>query len=300
MITNFNKYLNINEYKLSSDNYDKYYYLVLMFNDKTLKNLINFEFKNLKGISNSISIVNSFFNIRNLMLVMDKNEVEELNDIKHINYYNVEELTENNFKLLKRIYGKADNYNIGSLLYQGIRKTDSLSITKKEKYGYLITNNLLKKLYRKVKLGMWTKLRLFDRDYVHLLDKIKNVKDYNDLLEKSYKLISNKTNIYTKEELDLILRFIIMSFASIFEKEKEVIIENNKFIVPKNSILFIKHYNPQSYKYDEFNKLINGYIYKLENKYKIIELPYKYGKIIDNSHKPAFAFIRYLDKIFNN
>lgn len=278
------------EFQLSTENYSKYYYLVLRFNEKTLQNLVDGKLVGLKGISDSENIINQFFDIRDVLLVMKKEEVESINNLEPVNYDDVEYLSKDNLKVLKRLYQEPNDYNNGSLLYQGIRKCEYY------KYGEFKNDNYLTSLNRKVNkyYGLFHKL---DRDYSHDLNEIKYAKDYNDLLEQAFNIINPKDENFTKEIIDLFLKYIILTFASLFKKEKEVLVKNEVFIIPEKSFLFIKHFHPDSGTQYDNEKIVEKYTDKLKKKYILRRLPFIRGGIIPNTHKPVFAFIRYLDKL---
>lgn len=229
------------EYILSTENYSKYYYLVLRLNEETLNNLATKELKGLKGISDSIDIINAFFDVRDLMLVMKKEDVEKINEIEKIDYDDIDYLTKNNMEILRRIYDADDSYSIGSLLNQCVTKLYSYKYTK-NKTHQLIT------LYRKFYALMPITRKTLERN-IYDLKNIKTVKNYNDLLEKSYEIFK-KFNI-SKEDLDIMLKYIILNFAAIFKKEGEVKIKNKIFKIPDNSVLFIKDEHPDSYTYEK-------------------------------------------------
>lgn len=105
---------NFYEYKLTTENYSKYYYLVLRLNEKTFENLISGKFKNLKGISDNVEIINRFFDIRDILLIMDKKSVKELNDIEEVKYYDIDFLVKDSFKNLKRLTFDNKDYIKGS------------------------------------------------------------------------------------------------------------------------------------------------------------------------------------------
>jgi hypothetical protein len=278
------------EFQLSTENYSKYYYLVLRFDEKTIQNLVKGKFEGLKGISDSENIINHFFDIRDILLVMKKEAVESLNDLEPIKYDDIEYLSKDNLKILKRLYQIPNDYNNGSLLYQGIRKCEYY------KYGEFKNDNYLTTLSRKVN-KYYSLFYKFDRDYSHDLNEIKYAKDYNDLLEQTYNIINTKDENYTKEIIDLFLRYIILTFAALFKKEKEVLVKNEVFIIPEKSFLFIKNAYPDSATEYEHNLILDKYIDELKRRYIFKRLPYIKGEIISNTHKPVFAFIRYLDKL---
>jgi hypothetical protein len=92
-----------------------------------MKALHKGEFEGLQGISDNEKIINSFFDIRNLMLVMDKEKVKSMNIIDQVQYDSVEYLVDNNFQILSRLtgdYSRTGELNVGSLMYQGFRKNE--------------------------------------------------------------------------------------------------------------------------------------------------------------------------------
>jgi hypothetical protein len=284
-----NTYIELNEYKLSTDNYEKYYYLVLKFNEDTLKNLLSGKLKDLVGISDSTNIINGYFDIRDILLVMPKESVQALNDVEKVRYDDLEYLTNDNMKVLRRLYQVDSDYNTGSLLYQGIRRTEHFKHDKKN-----IDNNLLR-LYRKVNGQMYSLFKELDLN-IHKIENLK-FKNYQELLDKSLQILNKEKPKYKLEELDVMYQFIILAFASVFKSEGEVLIKNENFIIPDDTFIFIKSNHPESYTYNKQNEILEKYIGKLKEKYTVKILPYIKGDIISNSHKPVFSFIRYLDKM---
>lgn len=60
MMLNYNNFNKLNEYVLSTEKYNDYYYLVLRLNENTLINLESMKLEGLKGISDNTNIINSF------------------------------------------------------------------------------------------------------------------------------------------------------------------------------------------------------------------------------------------------
>jgi len=285
-----NTYSEINEYNLSTENYDKYYYLVLKFNEETIKNLLSGELKNLIGISDNINIINGYFDIRDILLVMKKESVQTLNEIEKVRYDDLVYLTKDNMKVLRRLYQVDDDYSTGSLLYQGIRKTEYF-----ENYKKNIDNNLLK-LYRQINGQMYDLFRELDERDIHKIGDLK-IKNYQELLDKSLQILNKEKPKYKRDELDIMFQFIILAFASVFKNEGEILIKNNRFIIPDDTFIFIKENHPESYTYRNQDEILKKYIDRLKEKYTVKILPYIKGDIISQTHKPVFSFIRYLDKI---
>lgn len=291
--------MSIKTFELSTINYSKYYYLVLRLTDDTLKSLSTGELKGLQGISTSTSIINSWFDIRDLMLVMKREDVENCNKLTVVDYDDVDALVKDDLKLLRRLYDKCDNYGVGSLLYQGIRKTSYLNLKKNNRHGYYITSHKLAKLHKKVRWGMWKQYDNFDRD-THSLNNLKNIKDYNDLLNKTLKLLNKKSDRYTMDEIDSMLKYTILGFANCFKHEQEVIVKDKSFTIPNNSTLFIKEQYPDSFTFEKNTPLVDQYIPILNDRFNIKKLKFNHSKrgIISHTHKPTFGYIRYLDKMF--
>lgn len=286
-----NTYTQLNEYNLSTENYDKYYYLVLKFNEDTLKNLLSGKLKGLVGISDNTNIINGYFDIRDILLVMKKESVHALNNIEKVRYNDLEYLTNDNMKVLRRLYQVDDDYSTGSLLYQGIRRTEYFNRVKKN------VDNNLNKLYRRVNGQLYSLFKELDRE-IHKIGKLE-FKNYQELLDKSLTILNNEKVKYKREELDVMLQFIILVFASVFENEGEVLIKNKEFIIPKDTFVFIKENHPESYTFNNQNEILKKYIVELKEKYTVKILPYIKGDIINQSHKPVFSFIRYIDKMIN-
>lgn len=276
----------INEYNLSTENYSKYYYLVLRLNDNTLNNLYTGKLDGLKGISNSTNIINAFFDVRDILLVMDRKDVEELNFIEKINYSDIDALSKNNFKLLKRLYGVKDDYTIQSLLYQGFMKI---------KHG---------KDYKKLRSIVFDKLSDLryglERNIHKLGDDFSN-NTYDDFIDKAYNKLKNALDFpFSKDDMEKVFRLNILNFSELFKHEEEIMVNSSTFIIPPKSVIFIKEQNKYSYKFEEVNNLLSRYLDKLKEKYYVKILPYKHSdSAISNTHKQAFIYLRYLDKIRN-
>ena len=83
----------ITKFKLFENKKDipNWFYLVLKFHEqeyeKTSDSLMRMELIQLKGISDSYMISKSWFDIRDLLIVMNGSEVNKLNTIEPIGYY---------------------------------------------------------------------------------------------------------------------------------------------------------------------------------------------------------------------
>lgn len=81
----------------------KYFYLVVNIK-RAWESLIKMKFVGLKGISDNPNIINSFFDVRDTLLVIDAQKVLEQNpDMFKIDYDNPHQLVSNNFEILNRL-----------------------------------------------------------------------------------------------------------------------------------------------------------------------------------------------------
>jgi hypothetical protein len=293
------------EYKLSTENYSKYFYLVLNLTEKTLKSLYKGKIDKLVGISDSEQIINAFFDIRDVLLVMDKDKVINLNEVENVDYDDVEYLVKDNFKKLSRITGHYkydDEIKIKTIIYQAFRKHTYNSKSK----GII---NELYKLKKLIKSSDYSKLFDYIDSNTHKIFNFK-VSGFNDLVNKTLENLKNEIhktrNFGSYEKLPTpidenkvsnILKYLILSYASLFKDEGEWLIKNDSFIIPENSTILIKENSPNSYTNKENMRMINEWLDELKTKYKIKFLPYVKGGYVANTYKKAFPIIRYLDKI---
>lgn len=274
------------EYKLSYENISNYYFLVLKFDEKTMINLVNGEFKGLKGISDNINIIHSFFDIRELMLVMDKKSTEHLNKLENVQYDNVDYLTKNTFKVLKRLTQDSQDYPLEFLMYQGFRKHNNHTYKK----NITISDKLIK--LRKIVMKEHSTFQLMDNKCYKILETIKKVKDFDDFINQVYNSLDNLNIEYEKQKVRNVFEYIILSYSCIFKHEGEILIQDDTFYVPEKSLLLIKDIPS-----DENKNILGKYIDILKKRYRTKEIPYVHGHIISPSYKLSIPIIRYLDKI---
>ena len=125
----------ITKFKLFENKKDipNWFYLVLRFHEqereKTLDSLMRMELIQLKGVSDSYGISKSWFDVRDLLIVMNGSEVNKLNTIEPIEYYDPDSFCKNNFKFWRRIIMSEPFF----MTYNGGRKKDSAFISAIEK-----------------------------------------------------------------------------------------------------------------------------------------------------------------------
>lgn len=87
----------------------KWFYLVLRI-EKAWDSLLKMEFNGLVGVADNPEIINSWFDVRDTLLVMKGDEFLKLNSNVHkINYDNPNSLVSNNFKLLNRLLQNSED-----------------------------------------------------------------------------------------------------------------------------------------------------------------------------------------------
>ena len=77
-----------------------------------LNSLMNMEFIQLKGISDHYGISKSWFDVRDILLIIKGSEVIKLNDIEPIEYFNADSFCKDNFKFWRRVTQNSPNFSI--------------------------------------------------------------------------------------------------------------------------------------------------------------------------------------------
>lgn len=272
------------EYKLSSEAYDSYYYIVLEENGRmAINGLLRGEFVGLKGIANHTKVIDVFLSYENdILLIMNKDEVDKLNDIEKFKYYDVEFLSKDNFKNLKRVLSFVQSRNLGSMMNHVI---PSLNM------GKFKDNDRYNKLRRLCATEPYEKLLefLINKIYVFLInEEAENfdelVSIVNDAIDTMVFEDEDNDEIpnYNKTMIRNILEYKIIGVSSYYADESEYVVNSESFKIPEQSTIII--HNPSK-------AYINEVEFKeLESKYKI--------KVIWNK-KSALPIIRHLNKIKN-
>ena len=239
------------------------FYLVLRDNIKTFESLSQLEFKGLKGISDNPNIINSFFDIRPILLVMDGKEVLKLNkNLQKIDYENPHQLVSNNFEILSRLLGNDElllrnifnvmKVKIGDLFFNNWKLRDKnkelvSTVNFFEEHEYEVSNIIKKEVKKGLIINnLWGFTNVVLNSYKQL-KKENNIKtskqsykkiNYNEL----YHMIINNPR-YTYYVLQEILLAIGSSWK---DKEGEWVIKKDKidkelyFKIPQNSTLYFK------------------------------------------------------------
>lgn len=286
------------EYKLSSESYNSYYYLVLEEDDRVFNSLLYSNLHGLQGIANHIKVIDIFLSYENdILLIMNKDEVNKINDIEKFKYYDVDYLVKDNLQKMKRVLNYTQSREASEVMNH-IMTTSKLSMGKfKDNDRY----NKLKKIcstesYEKLLKFLQDKIYFFlggnrayrdwgyDRDdedifkiknFEHLVSTVKDAIDTMDFEEES-----NDIPNYNEKMIRNLLEYKIIGVSSYYADETEYIVNSSDFKIPEQSTLVIHNPTEKYVSRDKFEQL--------REKYKI--------KIIYNKAE-VYPIIRHLNKI---
>lgn len=303
MIKDYNQYIN----EFYAENYNKFYYLVLRSKESTIESLNDGKFVGLVGISDSEKIIDAFFDVRDILLVMPKKDTESINNksLKKINYSDIDDICDNNFAVFRRLYDVDETYSVNSLIYQARQRTNRVEHMKKIKKP--ITPIILN-MYNHIYNYKYDSYNVY-REFIVFLDyygtKVipENASNFSELCETVFQNISDENLIknttytnynpqnfissFTKKVVEYVLKFIILNFMDSFKNEGEVLVMSDTFKIPQSSFLIVKRRKyEREYDYETALKEVNKYPIYWINK-------------TDTSHKNAYHIIRNYNKIFN-
>lgn len=276
--------------------YKDYYYLVLrsQYNKKRIEDILKDKvIDGITSISRSEKIINAFFDIRPLLLLLPKNETRKINNLHEVDYLDIDYLCNDNFKLLRRIYDVDETYNLSSLLYQVFQRLDVKNKNKNtyisNLYNHIIKNNQMKQILFLIKD---VNLKISDDEYNEVTNfnelvniyykKILDIEDISYALENVRKPILVEEDLFRKnltiEQVKYVTKYIILNFSTLFEKEGEVLVLDNKLKIPDSTIVFVKNSKYDNIKVDVLAEVFD----------KIIPIIH---------HKDTYIKIRNIDKI---
>ena len=274
------------EYKLSSEQYDSYYYLVMEENGRrAIIGLLTGELVGLKGIANHTKVINVFLSYENdILLIMNKEDVNKINDIEKLKYYDVEYLVKDNFKKYKRVLGLKHS---GNVLNHVMTSSNMGKFKDNDRYNKL-KNICNTEPYKKLHEYLGGNINWFLED--EDLDLEGNWSGQN--LDELVSIIVGKMDNLVFDEMDdgmpnysekmirNILEYKIIGTSSYYADEEEYIVKSDTFKIPEQSTIII--HNPSKAYINELE------FRNLEKKYKI--------KVIRRKEE-VFPIIRHLNKI---
>ena len=218
------------------------------------------------GISDNPKNVANWFELRDVMIIMDGKQTLELNDISKVEYDDPKLLVKDNFKIYKRLSDSRsdNNHHVLSNIFTYL-------------YSYVIDKNLIKH-------GDEELSRFFSQlgNNVHrYADALENthIKDFDDFVDKFIEVSKNKHGVdLNKKPLDSVLWSVIKKAGKTFSDEHEWIVNNKVLNIPQGSTvifkdrktgLYDKMYQKFGHEYESTKDLYQTYIdkYQLGNLY---------------------------------
>lgn len=264
------------EYKLTSEAYDSYYYIVTDLDIRTIRGLIAGEFIGLRGIANYTDVIKSFMNgPGNVLIIMNKDDVNKINSIEKFDYYNVDFLCKNNLKNLRRVLSFSGTRRLSNIIDNVIN--DNTMGKSKDNGKY----NKLKKLNSTSKYKELHEL-ISDKIYDLLsdIDHVENFEQLISIVTKRIKSYWGQNFKFSDEMIRNLFEYRIMGISSYYVNEKEYLVNSEVFKIPKDSNLIF--WEDQGYKVTQEN------LDELNKRYKI--------KFVYN-RESIFPIIRHLNKI---
>jgi hypothetical protein len=273
----------LNEYVLKADDTNKYYFLAFDI-DKygSFISLMKNEISPITGISDSEHIINNFLEIRNSLLVMPKEKTKELNWLKKIDYYDEDELCEDNMKLLRRIYDVSDDvdsYPNPYLIRQILTRINKN--VKNKKYNSHIVKTMAKRIFKSEKLSKILKAIT----HIKFPNNSLEFDSFDDLSDKLYNDLL-RLEEYDQSDFEYVLKFAIFNLTDVFSVEGEVLVTDKILRIPEKSYLIIKG-----------SRIDDEKLNLLKDKYKLKIINPHFINGFDFTHFKVRGFIKYLDSL---
>jgi len=295
MITN----LDIFEKKWIKKDTPNWFYLVLGDDNekKVWSSLKNMKFINLKGISDNYRISKSFFDIRDIFLIMKGSDVVNLNEVEDVEYFNPDSFCKDNLKMWRRITqnspfflqmkkGYKQDVSFSSALnvfFQDLKyrktKGDRKFININDKNGiisYLEHGRVYHEIVREFdSLYHLNKLHInsFD-DFVKLTYDFVKIVAGNYVLDNGYGIWDKHWKVIedyiiqklTIQELKKLMSKPFDYISYIYEREGEWFVNSPNLIIPRYSTLYFKKiggerigYASRGLEQEYINKMVQEY-----------------------------------------
>jgi len=244
------------------------------YKEKAFLELMAGTLDGVKGVSSSANNVAEWFTTRDALIVMNYNDFVSMNNIKVIDYDNIDELMANDLFIFRRLYNNLNEYDESDKGLNRVIK-DTLS-----KIGRNISRelNLLlevidsKKFYEVYRIerflnpsetsAFW---RWIENNQIKIDSAISFTKamiDFNKI-DDNYLGRGFPNPTLTIEDLLPSVENGIKYSSKIYESEQEIMLLDRKLNIPNKSQLFFKTIERNS----NFDELMESY--KLSNRYKI-------------------------------
>jgi hypothetical protein len=261
-----------------------FFYLVLRNQPNTFENLAKLKLDGLKGISDNYNIARHWFDVRDIILIMNSDDVFKLNtELIKIEYDNFDLLLKNNLDLFIRIGHDDKGKRIRNGYDYAIQNAIQCILQDINREEHKLNNKLYDiceflsapEVYYKIS-------NYFKNKEVN----INNLNDLTDYIIQAIKELPNIGNDYpwsklswdekqentinaTKKEFEKILKIGISYRCDAHKTEGEWYNYSDRFIIPKKSILFFKedvgkyiNYGTHGMKSEKINSIIDEYSLK--------------------------------------
>lgn len=288
-----------------------FFYLVLRNQPNTFENLAKLKLDGLKGISDNYNIARHWFDVRDIILIMNSDDVFKLNtELIKIEYDNFDLLLKNNLDLFIRIghddKGKRIRNGYDYAIVNAIRciLQDINSNRKKYKLNnklYTICNFLsAPEVFYKIEHYFENKefeinnLNDLTNYIIEAIKELPNIGNNYPWSKSSWDESQEITTNATKKEIEKVLKIGISYRCDAHKDEGEWYNYSDKFIIPKKSILFFKEdvgryikYGSHGMESEEIKSIINQYSL---NKY------YKISKVANHEEMTEILIKKYLNE----
>ena len=219
------------------------------YDEKTFEELKNGVLKGVVGVSSSPNNIAEWFIYRDCLIVMDYEEFIAINETETINYNDPYQLMKNNLYLFKRLYANITRYGEqeGSYVFtQTLVKILEKMIREINLEMNLAEGQKLSELYRISQFLSPYITRAFpewiEKNEIKIespIDLTNAILDFNKLNEGASSLGYGFENpVLSFDELLPIVEKGITNASSVYDSEQEIVLNNRKLNVPKNSQLF--------------------------------------------------------------
>ena len=218
------------------------------YSEKTFEELKNGVLIGVVGVSSSPNNIAEWFISRDCLIVMNYDEFMAINETETINYYDPYQLMKNNLYLFKRLYANisARSYDEESsyvftqtlvkILEKMIREINlEMNLAEGQKYSELYRISRFLSPYETKAFPNWIENNKIKIESP--IDLTNAILDFNKLNDN---WLGNgfPNSVLTFDELLPIVEKGITNASSVYDSEQEIVLNNRKLNVPKNSQLF--------------------------------------------------------------
>lgn len=217
------------------------------YSEKTFEELKNGVLIGVVGVSSSPNNIAEWFISRDCLIVMNYDEFMAINETETINYYDPYQLMKNNLYLFKRLYANITRYGeqegsyvftqtLVKILEKMIREINlEMNLAEGQKYSELYRISRFLSPYETRAFPDW-----IEKNQIKIespIDLTNAILDFNKLND-NWLGSGFPNSVLTFDELLPIVEKGITNASSVYDSEQEIVLNNRKLNVPKNSQLF--------------------------------------------------------------